>query len=274
MYSLQGGPQPDWEFRPLSGTNILQTPHVASGAEARRAMAREDPRDKSGMIHVKRVALAKEWLLKMLATQEIWRARKVPLVDEPPRWVVTTDASPRGVGAVLSTLNARTSEMVVVAALKGKVSRNVAKTLGIVYDDPARQAALEAWMVLLAIRYWAFKLRAQKVLLKADSTVALAVSKKLASSSPTLNWVGAELSLVLETFNMPELTIHHLAGKLNVQADHLSRPDKEGTPAGLEEIPIRVMNEAWMLETNLPPPGVQPDLWGRNPGLLPVFDGL
>ena len=247
---------------------------VASGAEARRAAMREDPRDKSGMVHVSRVALAREWLLKMLATQEIWRARKVPLVEEPPKWVVTTDASPLGVGAVLASLNPRTSEMTVIAAVKGKTSRNVASTLGIVHNDPAGQAALEAWMVLLAIRYWAFKLRSQKVLLKADSTVALAVSKKLASSSATLNWVGAELSLVLETLNMPELTAHHLAGKLNIQADHLSRPDKEGVPPGLEDTPIRVMNEAWMLETNLSPPGVRPELWGKSPGLLPVFDGL
>ena len=29
MYSLQGGPQPDCEFRPLSGTSILQTPHIS-----------------------------------------------------------------------------------------------------------------------------------------------------------------------------------------------------------------------------------------------------
>jgi hypothetical protein len=28
--------------------------------------------------------LAREWLLKMLETQEVWKARKVPLVDEAP----------------------------------------------------------------------------------------------------------------------------------------------------------------------------------------------
>ena len=54
---------------------------------------------------------------------------------------------------------------------------------------------------------------------------------------------------------MEELTIHHLAGKLNVAADHLPRPDKEGAPPGLEEIQIRVMNEAWMLDSRLPRQG-------------------
>ena len=73
---------------------------------------------------------------------------------------------------------------------------------------------------------------------------------------------------------MGELTIHHLAGKLNVVADHLSRPDKEGPPPGLGDVQARVMNEAWMLDSRLPPPGVQPELWGKTPGLLQVFDNL
>ena len=241
-------PRSRWTVSILYGVIADHERDVASGAEARRAAAREDPRDKSGMVHVSRVALAREWLLKMLATQEIWRARQVPLVEAPPQWALTTDASPLGVGAVLSHINMETSELVPIAAVKAKVSRNAATTLGITHNDPSGQAVLEAWMVLLAVRYWAFKLRSQKVLLKADSTVALAVSKKLSSSSPTLNWVGAELSLILEKQNMPELTAHHLAGKLNVQADHLSRPDKQGAPPGLEDVTIRVMNEAWMLE--------------------------
>ena len=167
-------------------------------------------------------------------------------------------------GAVLSAIDHKSQDLVPLAAIEGKVTKNVAGTLGIKYNDPSGQA----------IRYWVFKLRDQKILLKADSTVALAVSKKLSSSTPTLNWVGAELGLVLEAFNMEELTIHHLAGKLNVAADHLSRPDKEGAPPGLGEIQIRVMNEAWMLDSRLPPPGVHSDLWGKAPGLLPVFDNL
>ena len=37
-----------------------------------------------------------------------------------------------------------------------------------------------------------------------EAALNLAVTKKLASSSPTFNWVGAELGLVLEAQNMPE----------------------------------------------------------------------
>jgi hypothetical protein len=52
---------------------------------------------------------------------------------------------------------------------------------------------------------------------------------------------------------MGELTVHHLPGKLNVAADHLSRPDKDGPVQGLDGIQVRVMNEAWMLDSRLPP---------------------
>ena len=265
-------PRCRWAVSVLYG--VIAEKDIASGAEARRAANREDSRDKSGMVHTKRVLLAKEWLLKMLETREIWRARRVSLFEEPPKFALTTDASPLGVGAVLSAVDFKTEQLTPLGAIRGKVTKNIAGSLGIPYNDPAGQAVLEAWTVLLAAKYWAFKLRDQKVLLKADSTVALAVSKKLSSPSPTLNWVGAELSLTLEAQNMGELTVHHLAGKLNVVADHLSRPDKDGPVPGLDGIQVRVMNEAWMLDSRLPPPGVHPELWGKAPSLLPVFDGL
>ena len=143
------------------------------------------------------------------------------------------------------------------------MTKNISSSLGIPYNDPAGQVVLEAWTVLLAVKYWAF-------LLKADSTVALAVSKKLSSATPTLNWVGAELSFVLEAQNMGELTVHHLPGKLNVVADHLSRPDKEGPALGLERFQVRVMNEAWMLDSRLPRSTGASGIVG----LLPLFDGL
>ena len=246
-------PRSRWAVSVLYGVIADHERDIATGAEARRAAHREDTRDKSGMVHTKRVLLAKEWLLKMLDTKEIWKTRRVPLEEVPPRFTLTTDASPLGVGAILSAVDPLTEQLTPLAAIKGKVTKNIASSLGIPFNDPAGQAVLEAWTVLLATKYWAFKLRDQKVLLKADSTVALAVSKKLASPSPTLNWVGAELSLALEAQNMGELTVHHLPGKLNVAADHLSRPDKDGPVQGLDGIQVRVMNEAWMLDSRLPP---------------------
>ena len=71
---------------------------------------------------------------------------------------------------------------------------------------------------------------------------------------------------------MQDLTAHHLPGKLNVEANFLSRPDLQGQPPGkLRDLSVRHLNEAWMLESNLPPPGVEPQLWGKIPPLSAVY---
>ena len=109
--------------------------------------------------------------------------------------------------------------------------------------------------------------------MKSDSTVALALAKKMASATPTLNWVGAELAMVMDVLQMQDIVAHHLPGKLNTEADWLSRPDMQGpAPGMLKDINIRQLNEAWMLETSLPSPGTQPSLWGRSPTVSAVFE--
>ena len=125
-------PRCRWAVSILYGVIADHERDVASGAEARRAAAREDQRDKSGLVPAKRMRLAREWLLKMLEAQEVWRARKAPLVDEA---AITTDASPLGLGAVLSAINHGTQELVPLAAVKGKVTRNMAATLGIKHNS-------------------------------------------------------------------------------------------------------------------------------------------
>ena len=86
-----------------------------------------------------------------------------------------------------------------VVALEMRVSRNAAQTLGVPFREAAGQAALEAWAIVQKNRFWKAKIRGDKLLIKSDSTVALALTKKLSSGTPTLNWVGAELSMQLES---------------------------------------------------------------------------
>ena len=52
----------------------------------------------------------------------------------------------------------------------------------------------------MAIRTWADKLSDYGLVLRvqSDSTTALALSQRLAHSSPSLNFLGAELALTLE----------------------------------------------------------------------------
>eukprot|EP00435_Cladocopium_sp_Y103_P023448 s5122_g5.t1 len=147
--------------------------------------------------------------------------------------------------------------------------------MGVPFREAASQSALEAWTILIAIRFWKAKIRGDKLLIKSDSIVALAIMKKLSSGSPTLNWVGAELSIELEALQVSEVVAHHLPGQLNKAADWLSRPDTRGAmPEGLVGVTVRVPNEAWALESSLPAAGVEPSLWGRDPSVSTVFEDL
>ena len=84
--------------------------------------------------------------------------------------------------------------------------------------------------------FWRAKIKGDKLLIKSDSTVALALSKKLSSSTPSLNWVGPELGIHLEMLQVMEIVAHHLPGRLNEAADWLSRFDTRGPmPKGLSE---------------------------------------
>ena len=83
-----------------------------------------------------------------------------------------------------------------------------------------------------------------------------------------MNFIGAEISLLLEREDVADLEGEHLPGKLNVCADFLSRmmmvkpPPK---PAGLEEVRIRSVEKPFAFLLKGSGPGLRPDLWGRNP---------
>ena len=69
-----------------------------------------------------------------------------------------------------------------------------------IIGDSRSQGIAEALAVLTAIRLWKSKLAERPIALqvRSDSTTALAMLNKLASSSPSLNYLGAELALTLE----------------------------------------------------------------------------
>ena len=267
-------PRTRWAVAMLYGALADAEREEKEDLEGKRAARRaNDQRPKRGLVAVKRVELARRWLLAYLAQDEAWRSWHVPMAPVPLKWSITTDASPYGVGAILAVVDKDMEELTPTVAFRGKITRNVAQTLGIPFHEAAGQAVLEAWTVLLAIRYWKSTVKGGRLLIKSDSTVALALAKRLSSSTPVLNWVGGEMTILLGHLQMGELVTHHLPGKLNVEADYLSRPDLTGPPPGrIQDVSIRQVNEAWMLESTLPPPGVEPSLWGRTPPVSAVFD--
>ncbi len=97
--------------------------------------------------------------------------------------------------------------------------------LGVCVGSCRSQSILEALAVLVALKIWREQLGGNNVsiTLRADNMAALALSRKLSSSSPVLNFIGAELSLLLETMEVDELAPGHIYGATNSVADALSR---------------------------------------------------
>ena len=185
-----------WAVSICYGTLAGAEREAKEGVEQMRGAKRTgDTRPKTGLIPVKRLELARRWLVAFLQQKEAWRCRKIPMQVVLPKYAITTDASPFGVAAILSVVDKEQDNLTPTVALAGQITKNIATALGIEFRQASGQAVLEAFAVLLAVRYWKATFRGAKLLLKADSMVALALSKKLSSSTATLNFIGAELSM-------------------------------------------------------------------------------
>ncbi|CAJ1436241.1 unnamed protein product [Effrenium voratum] len=183
-------------------------------------------------------------------------------VGGPPLAEITiaTDASPEGIGAVIFINN------VAISALAGPVGEQDAKMLRFELGSSSSQGILEALAVLVAIRTWADKSSDYGLVLRvqSDSTTALALSQRLAHSSPSLNFLGAELALTLEKLAIDRIVPCHIPGVANEAADFLSRPSKwkeRSMPEhlhGVKVIPVAGRDESYF---TLPPPGISKELW-------------
>ena len=157
--------------------------------EIQRAMQRKDKRPKLGMVPVKRLELPRLWFMRMLQDADRLALRKEDIEPRPPAFAIITDASPRGVGAILCEIDKTTLQLTVLEALESPVTKSDAEMLGVEWDSHRSQGPLEGWAILLALRTWYAHLTGKSVVIRSDSMVALAMAKKMAGGSPTLNWI-------------------------------------------------------------------------------------
>ena len=149
---------------------------------------------------------------------------------QEPAWAIITDASPKGLGAVLAKIHLEdpAKKMTITAALEAIVLEKDAAALQVEYGEASSQGVMEALALVRAIQKWGPKIRGETLLIRSDSTVALAMARKLSSPHASINFLAAELGIQLEHCRVPKLILQHLAGKLNEEADWLSRIQSRG----------------------------------------------
>ena len=148
--------------------------------------ARKRPHDqgpKLGVVAVKRLGTTLPWLKTMFDNPDDLLIRQESLNEVEPNWGIVTDASPRGIGGML--IHNVNEEWHIVEEFEAPVQAHQATALEIQFMEASGQAVLEGLAVLRALQLWATKLQRAAVVIRSDSTVALAMSKKLASPTKT-----------------------------------------------------------------------------------------
>ena len=68
----------------------------------------EKQRDKRNLVHTKRVELPRRFFMHLFDNRQLWMTRKIPLREPEVKWAFTTDASPLGIGGILSAVDMNT----------------------------------------------------------------------------------------------------------------------------------------------------------------------
>jgi len=237
---------------------------VMKSTEAEEDKIKKDGSVKKGLFAVNRLESARRWLVAFVDAAMARPMRKISISTKNQMEVrLCCDASPEGLGAVL-VINGSP-----VCALASPVDDYDVELLAIEKGASSSQGVLEALCLLVALKHWRKRFTGHTVTLDAqsDSMVALALSQRLAASTPTLNWLGAEMSLALEEAGIEVFRSVHIPGKANVEADHLSRPSswsKVKLPPALEPLAASIETPAVRDKDyyHLPGPTTDASLWG------------
>ena len=234
--------------------------------EHERASRRDDSRPKPNRVAVHRMELPRRWFIAMFDKLDKFALRREPLRDVPAQFALVTDASPRGVGAILADIDRKNGVLAPLEAMENPLKREHAEWMGLPWDDPAGQGPLEAWAILMALRKWKHRIKGCALVIRSDSVVALATVSRTAAPSPVLNWIGAEIALRAEELQLGRFVPQYVPGAWNVEADWLSRPHERGPmPARLQGVPLRQCPKEKIMTSSLAPPGSDSGLrWGQT----------
>ena len=108
-------------------------------------------------------------------------------------------------------------------------------------------------------------------MIRADASVALAMARKLASATKSLNYIASEIALLLERAKITKLVPQHIPARLNVEADWPRLGDRGDMPGNLEGVKLRRTTALSERSLALKPPGAQGSHWVQQ---LPHPNGV
>ena len=166
-----------------------------------------------------------------------------------PKIVITTDASPYGIGGIISV------DGMITGYFSDKVTDPDRRILSLAPGCSSKnQQVLEALCMLVALRIWSeFWLKGRVMLtVRSDNLSTLALVAKMQPHSPQMGIIAREVALDVAVASYAPDIVEHLPGVANTVSDSLSRlhtPDKSySVPDCLrdvvqESVPIRA--EGW-----------------------------
>ena len=213
-------------------------------------------------VWTRQVAGALVWFKAFLQQESAGIARKFRLVDwdaDPGRLVVTVDASPWGMGGVLTRDGRIVSYFAVPATAVDE------EILGVSIGSHRGQQAWECLCLLIALRVWFREWCSSRCLLgiRGDNVTMLTMSEKVQGKTGPVNIIARELGLLYALAHYRPVAPEHLPGVANGVADALSRLYQEKDPATIPSI-LHGVDRAQ--------PGSRPRSWWRTlsgPGARP-----
>ena len=262
-----------WAVSVLYSVIASMEEDIRNDTETLRARRREDDRRKPHLVTVKRLEVARRWLIEVMKDPDRMLLKTELLEEKPLEWAIVCDACPTGYGAVLTKVSHRARTLQPVEAYEAMFTKTEAKMLALEWGESSSQGPLEAIGLWRAIKTWATKIQGTGLLIRSDSAVTLVMAEKGSSSSVSMNFMGGELTILAEKLDLPPLKTQHLAGKLNEEADWLSRGKDHSrrVPDAIRGLKIRTLGPITRKDFAIEPPGDGGRLWHECPHSDSVF---
>ena len=169
-----------WAVSVLYSVIASMEEDIRTNSEPLRAARREDKREKPYLVAVKRLEIARRWLLAVMRDPDRMLIRTEELEEPPLEWAIISDACPTGYGAVLAKVVPGAQNLQPVA-YEAKFTEADAKLLEVKWGEASSQGPLEALGLWRAMKTWATRIQGKGVLVRSDSAVTLATTDKGAS---------------------------------------------------------------------------------------------